>query len=180
LRIIAGIYKKHHLVSVSENTARPTTDFLKETIFNILPDCTDLDFLDLYAGSGAIALEALSRGANHVVMVEFSHPAISAIYNNIAKLNCKSHCKVIKKKVLPFIKKCQDQFDIIFLDPPYDKNLVNPTIAEIFDSSILKSDSLIVIEHSNQEKIKPVWHEHIIDSRESRHSQVTILQLSKT
>jgi len=177
LRIIAGKYKRRTLHSVPGNTARPTTDYLKETIFNIIPDCEDVVFLDLYAGSGSIGLEALSRGAARVVFVEFAHKSIATIISNINALGIREQCRLLRKKVLPFLRKCEDKFDIIFLDPPYDKNLVNATIAEIIQKDLLREGGCIVVEHSTRELIAPEWIEFIVQIKKTRQSQISILKI---
>ncbi|MCF7913007.1 MAG: 16S rRNA (guanine(966)-N(2))-methyltransferase RsmD [Candidatus Cloacimonetes bacterium] len=179
MRIIAGKYKKRTLQSVPGNTARPTMDFLKETIFNIIPDCEGKDFLDLYAGSGSIGLEAISRGASRAVFVEFAHNCIVTIIHNIDTLDCRDQCKLVRKKVLPFIRKCEDKFDLIFLDPPYDKKLVNSTIAEIIQNDLLREGGFIVIEHSIREKLAPEWDVYIHKIKKTRQSQVSILTVNK-
>ncbi len=178
MRIIAGKYKRTELKSVPGNTARPTMDFLKETIFNILPDCSGIDFLDLYAGTGSIALEALSRGARRVVMVEFAQQSIAIIISNIEKLGCQTQCQVVRKKVIPFIRKSEDKFDIIFLDPPYEKGLVNETVTELIKADLLNNEGYIVIEHSIREKPDPAWESLIVQSKKTSQSQITIIKLS--
>ena len=175
MRIIAGIYKKRTLQGVPGNTARPTTDYLKETIFNIIPDCEGVDFLDLYSGSGSIGLEALSRGARSVVMVEFAHKSIATTISNIITLGCREQCRLVKKKVIPFVKKCEEQFDMIFLDPPYNKKLINSTIEEIFAADLLRDNGIIIAEHSSDEVLDEKWADHIIQIKKTRHSQVSII-----
>jgi len=179
LRIIAGKYKRRTLRSVPGNTARPTTDFMKETIFNTIPDCEGVDFLDLYSGSGSIGLEAISRGARRVVMVEFAHKSISTIINNIDTLGCREQCRLVRKKVIPFVKKCEDQFDFIFLDPPYNKKLINSTLAEIFEANLLRENGIIIAEHSPSESLEERWASYIIQIKKTRQSQVSILSLNK-
>jgi 16S rRNA (guanine966-N2)-methyltransferase len=177
LRIIAGKYKRRTLHSVPGITARPTTDYLKETIFNIIPDCEGAAFLDLYAGSGSIGLEAISRGAARAVLVEFAHKSIATIISNIDTLGCRNQCQLLRKKVLPFLRKCEEKFDIIFLDPPYDKKLVNVTIAEIIQKDLLQEGGCIVVEHSIREEIAPEWTEYILQIKKTRQSQVSILTI---
>lgn len=179
MRIIAGKYKRRTLRSVPGNTARPTTDFMKETIFNTIPDCEGVDFLDLYSGSGSIGLEAISRGARSVVMVEFAHKSISTIINNIDTLGCREQCRLVRKKVIPFVKKCEDQFDFIFLDPPYNKKLINSTLAEIFEANLLRENGIIIAEHSPSESLEERWASYIIQIKKTRQSQVSILSLNK-
>lgn len=176
MRIIAGNYKKRNLFSVPGQTARPTTDFLKESLFNIIGDCTGVSFLDLYAGSGSVGLEALSRGARKVVFVEFSQKSIITIIKNINILESKEFCRLVRKKVIPYLKKSEERFDIVFLDPPYDHGLVNKTIREIVQNQVAISGGRIIIEHSQKEKIDDEFRDMIIKEKATRHSMITILQ----
>ena len=98
MRIIAGKNKRTSLYSVPGDKTRPTTDFIRELIFSVIQDCNDLDVLDLYAGSGSMGLEALSRGAAHSTFVDVSERSIKTINKNIAKLNCSDISSVYKKR----------------------------------------------------------------------------------
>jgi 16S rRNA (guanine966-N2)-methyltransferase len=153
MRIITGKFKKANLFSVQGNTTRPTTDFIKEAIFSTIFDCENLLVLDLYAGSGSLGLEALSRGASFVDFIEFSEKAIQAIIKNIHKLKCEEQAHIYRKKVSSFLKKTGKKYDLIFMDPPYDKSLVNKTIELIIENSVLSESGKIVVEHSPHEKI---------------------------
>lgn len=175
MRIIAGKYKKAKLFSVEGRTARPTSDFMKEVIFNVLQNCENSKVLDLFAGSGALGLEAVSRGADSAIFVEFSDRSIKTIIKNIEKLDCKEKTRVYKKRVSSFLNWNEQKFDVIFLDPPYDKNLINKTIKKILDSNILNPGGKIVAEHSVREKILPELSEKIVFNRSTRNNQVSIL-----
>ena len=153
MRIITGKFKKANLFSVPGNTTRPTTDFIKEAIFSTIFDCKNLLVLDLYAGSGSLGLEALSRGAKFVDFIEFSEKAIKAIIKNIHKLKCEDQSHIYRKKVSSFLKKTDKKYDLIIMDPPYEKNLVNKTIESILENSLLSETGKIVVEHSPKEKI---------------------------
>lgn len=175
MRIIAGEFKKSKLFSVEGKRARPTSDFMKEVIFNVLFECEGQNVLDLYAGSGALGLEAISRGAESAVFVEFSDRAIATIKKNIDKLKCNSQTKVYKKRVSSYLNWNKVKFDLIFLDPPYDKNLVNKTIKKILEKEILKKDGKIIAEHSIREKIYPKFAELIEFNKKTRSNQISIL-----
>ncbi|PID28263.1 MAG: 16S rRNA (guanine(966)-N(2))-methyltransferase RsmD [Candidatus Cloacimonadota bacterium] len=154
MRIISGKFKKANLFSVPGNTTRPTSDAVKEMIFSTLFDCKDSDVLDLYAGSGSLGLEALSRGAGYAEFVDGSQKSVSVIGKNIEKLNCKKQTRINRKKVLSFLGKCEKKYDLIFLDPPYNKGLINPTIEKIIEFDILKPGGRVVAEYSKKEKLK--------------------------
>ena len=178
MRIIAGKYKKTNLFPVLDRTARPTTDYLKEVIFSVLYDCHGKKVLDLFAGSGALGLEALSRGAEKVVFVDFSDNAIKAIKQNISKLKCEKECRIYKKRVSSYLMKTTEKFDLVFLDPPYDKHLVNSTIELIFEKELLNSNGKIIVEHSKDEKISEDLLPLIDYKKESGRTIITILTLN--
>src|SRR5215469_12643770 len=122
MRVVAGKYRGRTLRTVRGHAVRPTSDRLRETLFNILsPEIVGARFLDLCAGSGAIGIEALSRGASHVTFVEKSRPACSVIRDNLASLSiegqslvCRDTASAIKSLAIKGA-----QFDLIFFDPPY-------------------------------------------------------------
>lgn len=157
MRIISGKFKKRRLYAVPGRSTRPTTDFNREMLFSAYQDYEGKRVLDLYAGTGSFGLEALSRGAVWVDFVEFASPAIATILANIKLLNCADECHIYRKKVLPFLHDCKQQYDIIFLDPPYARDLINPTLAAIYQESILREDGVIIVEHSKQEAIKEAF-----------------------
>lgn len=157
MRIITGKFKKANLFSVPGKTARPTTDYIKEVIYSVISSCSGKNILDLYAGSGSLGFEALSRNAEFVDFVDFSDKSIKTMKRNIEKLKCTSECKIHKKKVSAFLNRCEKKFDLIFMDPPYNKDLVNSTIEKIIDNELLTKNGYIVIEHSPREKLLEKW-----------------------
>ncbi|MCD4818876.1 MAG: 16S rRNA (guanine(966)-N(2))-methyltransferase RsmD [Candidatus Cloacimonetes bacterium] len=176
MRIITGKFKKTNLFSVSGNTTRPTTDFIKEAIFSTIFNCENLLVLDLYAGSGSLGLEAISRGAKFVDFIEFSEKAIQAIIKNIQKLKCEEQSHIYRKKVSSFLKKTDKKYDLIFMDPPYDKNLVNKTIELILENSLLNESGKIVVEHSPQEIIVDLIDEMTFFQKKYSDTIITIIE----
>ncbi|OQX70656.1 MAG: 16S rRNA (guanine(966)-N(2))-methyltransferase RsmD [Candidatus Cloacimonas sp. 4484_275] len=174
MRIIAGKYKKSNLFTVPGFTSRPTTDFLREVIFSVVFDWEDKTVLDLFAGSGSLGFEAISRGANSVDFVDASEKAIKTILKNKHKLGCEN-CRIHKKRVNSFLRKCETKFDMIFLDPPYEKNLVNDTLNIIFENRLLRTGGIIIAEHSVYEKIDEKFREKIQNEKTTKHSAVTFL-----
>lgn len=175
MRIIAGRYKGLHIDSVDGLTARPTTDYTREVIFSTLYDL-DIDLanvLDLYAGSGALGLEALSRGAEKLTSVEASKKSVSTIISNIKRLKCENQCKVILKKVDYFIKNCDESYDLILADPPYDKGLLNSTLDLIFKSNILSKDGVLVFEHTVREKVDDEYLQYLFKEKNTRNIAVS-------
>lgn len=153
MRIITGKYKGRHFDIPHSFKARPTTDFAKENIFNVLRayiDFEDSAALDLFAGTGSISLELLSRGASTVVSVEMDRDHAAFIAQCVKKLGDDS-CRIIRGDVFRFIKSCRQQFDFIFADPPY----VLPKIPEIpdmiFEKNMLKDCGIMVVEHGSRD-----------------------------
>ena len=175
MRVIAGKFKKSNLFSVPGKTTRPTTDYIKELIFSVIQDCEDKTILDLYAGSGGISIEAISRGAKFATMIDFSNKAIMTIKKNIEKLGISKQCRIYKKRSVNFLHKCEEKYDLIFLDPPYNKNLVNKTIEAIFENNALNPDGVIIVEHSSQEKISPLYIKKITYEKKNGDTTITIL-----
>ena len=139
MRIIAGTARSLPLKTIEGKDTRPTTDKTKETLFNVMQfDVPGAYFLDLFAGSGQIGLEALSRGAAYAVFVENSRKAASCIEDNI---HFTKFDKVSRLMMTDAV--------IVFMDPPYNKELEKEVLITLSDSDILKDDTLIVVEASN-------------------------------
>jgi 16S rRNA (guanine966-N2)-methyltransferase len=176
MRVIAGKFKKANLVTVKSRDTRPTTDFLKEVIFSVLGDCNVKLVLDLYAGSGALGLEALSRGAERTLFVDMSMNAIKAMKTNVHKLKCEEDCHIYKKKVSAFLKVRNEKFDLIFMDPPYNKGLINSTIELIFQNKLLAEKGRIVVERSRNESLAEEWHDLVVYDKRYGDNVVTVLK----
>ena len=152
MRVIAGTARRIQLETVKGNNTRPTTDRIKETLFNIINnDLYDIDFLDLFSGSGAFGIEALSRGANSATFVENNRNAIKCIETNLEKTNLKEQGNIVFGDVMRSLESLQlkkQTFHIIFMDPPYNKQLENKVLEFLKDSCILDNDTLIIVEAS--------------------------------
>ena len=175
MRVISGRFKKANLVTVKNKNTRPTTDFLKEVMFSVLGNCSDKTVLDLYAGSGALGLEALSRGATKSVFVDMANDAIKAIKANLLKLKCEKECRIYRKKVSAFLKTEENEYDLIFLDPPYNKELVNLTIDLIFSNNLLARKGRIIVERSKLELLNEKWADMVIYDKNYSDSAITVL-----
>ncbi|MFO7895702.1 MAG: 16S rRNA (guanine(966)-N(2))-methyltransferase RsmD [Candidatus Cloacimonadales bacterium] len=176
MRVIAGKYKKSNLFSVPGKTSRPTTDYIKELLFSVIQDCQDQHILDLYAGSGGISFEALSRGAKFATMVDFSDKAISTMKKNIAKLGCSESCRIHKKRATSFLQKTEQNFDLIFMDPPYEKNLVNKTLQQIVENERLNPAGKVIIEHSFREQVAEKYSAQVSYHKKCGETAITILE----
>ncbi len=151
MRIIAGSRRSLPLKTAPGYNTRPTTDKIKETLFNcIQAEIPGSYFLDLFAGSGQIGLEALSRGAEYAVFIEKDKKAISCIEDNIVFTKFTKESRLITKDVLFALSELEGKykFDIIFMDPPYNKDLEKEVLYRLKDSSLMKENTLIVVEAS--------------------------------
>ncbi|NLZ53543.1 MAG: 16S rRNA (guanine(966)-N(2))-methyltransferase RsmD [Thermoanaerobacteraceae bacterium] len=153
MRIIGGIHKGRKIKSVKGMLTRPTTDFVREALFNIISDKVfGSNFLDLFAGTGAVGLEALSRGAEKVVFVEKNMTACSVINQNLRDLKFIDKALVVQSDIVSAIQKLAlggYVFDIIFLDPPYYKNYIEKTLGTLKDFNI--AGSIVVVQHPKNE-----------------------------
>lgn len=154
LRVIAGRWKGRRLLAVKGMHTRPTSDRVKEAIFNILQQrIIGSNVLDLFAGTGNLGLEALSRGCSKVTFVEKDPRAVDVLNKNRANLGCIEQTTVLRDDAFHAIKRFsgKERFDIIFADPPYSKGLEVPLLTAIADSGILSEDGIMVLEHSNRD-----------------------------
>lgn len=152
MRIIAGLYKGRKIKAPKGFFTRPTQDRIKESLFNILfNEIYGKKVLDLFAGSGNLGIESLSRGAKSSIFVDEDKTAVEIIKNNLEHLKIDKNAQVLKLDVISAIKnfhKNNEKFDIIFLDPPYDKNYEEKVINSILEYDILNDKGLLIIEHS--------------------------------
>lgn len=148
LRIIGGTYKSRKINTPKGTQTRPTSDMVRGAVFNILQNCENARFLDLFAGSGAWGLEAISRGAKEAVFVDSDRNAIQCITKNIAALDIETQCQVKKADALKFIQQNPDPFDIIYIDPPYGKGLAESLLIEIHSRKLLAPSGILFIEES--------------------------------
>lgn len=151
MRVIAGKAKRMPLKTVPGNHTRPTTDRIKETLFNILQDdIYDSRFLDLFAGSGAIGIEALSRGAKQAVFVEQNRQAVECIKSNLKFTRLDANAQVLAGDVFSALSKLVSQppFSIIFMDPPYNQLWERRVLETLADSSLIDEETLIIVEAS--------------------------------
>lgn len=149
MRVITGIYKGRHFDVPRTFKARPTTDFAKENIFNVLQGYTDLEgatALDLFAGTGSISLELLSRGCRQVVSVEADRDHAAFIRQCMKKVGTDNNI-LIRGDVFRFLKGCRQQFDLIFADPPYALDRLEEIPSLIFAAGLLAPGGLLVFEH---------------------------------
>ena len=160
MRIIGGIHKGKQLLPPKNLPVRPTTDFAKEALFNVLNNRIDFDeltILDLFAGTGNIALEFASRGAKKIIAIDTHSPCLNFIRDTAKQLNLKS-INTDRADVFKFLKKAHTTFDVIFADPPYEL----PNIAEIselvFVHHVLNPLGLLIVEHGPKTDLSSQLH----------------------
>lgn len=165
MRIITGEYKGRHFDVPRSFKARPTTDFAKENIFNVLSGYIDFDgttALDLFSGTGSISLELVSRGCDRVVSVEQDRDHHAFILQCLKKLGT-DRCVPLRGDVFRFIKSCRQQFDFIFADPPYALKELPQIPQLIFDKGLLADGGIFVFEHGKDYDFSS--DEHFVDHR---------------
>lgn len=157
MRILSGKAKNKRLKSQKGHKVRPPLARIKESLFGILkPYIYDSLFLDLYSGTGSIALEALSQGAKRAVMIDQNNESIKVIIENVNNLGFQDKCRAYKNDALRAIEilgKKREEFDIVFMDPPYHDEVCEVTISKVIECNILKKNGLIVAEHHINEKL---------------------------
>jgi 16S rRNA (guanine966-N2)-methyltransferase len=157
LRIIAGELKGRKLRSVRGTKTRPTAERIREAIFNILAfQIQESTVLDLFAGTGAFGIEALSRGAESVVFVDVDNDSISVLQENIRSFSLESPTKILRwdlTRNLNCLGSLRSAFNLIFMDPPYNKNMIEPTLYNLHSSQSMENGARIVVEHSYLEPV---------------------------
>ena len=161
MRVIAGAYRGRVLRTVEGAEVRPTSDRLRETLFNILaPRVLASRFLDVCAGSGAVGIEAISRGASPVTLIENSRRARSAIEANLRTLGIGGAVRLISRDALAALAQLaesSEQFDIVFFDPPYESGLYDPVMSNLAASNLISLDSITVVEHRAKHRLAPAY-----------------------
>jgi len=153
MRIIGGKFKKKAIRPPKNFKARPTTDMAKESLFNILEneyEIKNLKILDLFGGTGSISYEFASRGVNDITCVELNYNHHNFIKKTVNELRIKNEITVIKADAFRFLNKCDQQFDLIFADPPYDLRGIENIPELVFKNELLLPESLLIVEHSDK------------------------------
>ena len=165
MRIIRGRHQRRQIVAPDNLPTRPTTDMAKESLFNILENQIDWEettALDLFAGTGNISYELVSRGCPHVTAVDENNNCVRFIRETANKLNMKE-LLVIRSDVYRFLDKHKIQYDLIFADPPYDCEHYNELVQLIFDKNLLREGGMFVLEHDKYQSFEE--HPHFMEQR---------------
>lgn len=165
MRVISGTARGKKLVSLEGMNTRPTLDRVKEALFNILQfDIRDKNMLDLFAGSGAIGIEAISRGAKSATFCDNSSDAIRIIETNIKNTRSTAKATILNKdyvQALEFLAKKNSKFDIIYLDPPYRTEFANIAVDRIIELNLLSKDGIMILETDDASKEETIKREGI-------------------
>ena len=154
MRIISGKARGTKLYTLEGNLTRPTLDRVKESLFNILQnDINDCVFLDMFSGSGAIGLEAASRGAKKVILCDKNKQAIEIIEKNIQKTHLENNVVLYKKDFENMLDNLNEKIDIVYIDPPYKTDLAYKAVKKLLDSNLLTYNTLVIIETDEEERI---------------------------
>ncbi|MBM4339436.1 MAG: 16S rRNA (guanine(966)-N(2))-methyltransferase RsmD [Deltaproteobacteria bacterium] len=157
MRIISGTSRGRKLTTPKGHTMRPTSDRVKESIFNILGDEVEGKMvLDLFAGTGNLGIEALSRGAKRTCFVEKANEALRIIKKNLLQCGFSGQAEIFSKEVnraISMFKARNESFDLILMDPPYEKEWVERTLVKLNNHNIYHEGSILVIEHSRREPL---------------------------
>ena len=152
MRIITGIARGIKLDTLPTDAVRPTTEMAKEGIFSAIQfDLDSRRVLDLFAGSGQLGLEALSRGAESAVFVDESQASVDIVKRNAQKTKLFQQCKIVRMDFTDYLKKCKDTFHFIFVDPPYGKKLLPEVVKKIMKAGVLADDGIIILEGEDAE-----------------------------
>ncbi len=159
MRVISGIYKGRRLKSVEGTQVRPTSDRLRETLFNVLSSSVEgARFVDICAGTGAVGIEALSRGAAHVTFIESNRKAAQVLSENLEHCGITENVKVINRDAVATLKYFAQhflQFDYFYLDPPYDSDLYSQILWTLAKSKLIAEEGLVMVEHRKKNELLP-------------------------
>ena len=189
MRIISGIFRGKKLIKFNKVGIKPTTDKTRESIFNIIISYLKINeinnnlplqgfnVLDIFAGTGALGFEAISRGAKNVTFIEKSPDNLRVLYKNADHLKVNEKVEIIKRSIRK-VKKIDGKFDLIFMDPPYQMDLIiKKTLKKILDFKITKKEAVIIIEYAKKKKIVIPKEFEIIKEKNYGNSSITLIKL---
>lgn len=185
MRVISGSLKGHRLRAVGRGNVRPTSQRVREAVFDILPmDLSGVRVLDLYAGVGAMGIEAVSRGALFCVFVDSDHQAAKTIKDNVTALGLREKGRVMNKRAGPALKLLNadgERFDLVLVDPPYKSGDHDKIMRLMSELDILTEEAIIVVEHDPASKIEESYDPLVrYDHREYGKTAVSFYKRSET
>lgn len=181
LRIISGTRRGRKLFEFDGMDIRPTTDRVRESLFNLIQDyIAEARVLDLFGGSGALSFEALSRGAKSVVICDIDKRSLELIKKNAVALRFEDKVTVVAQAAEQYTKGTREKFDVIFLDPPYNKGYISPILSAITQGDILSDNGIIVLESDNTDEHGEVYGLDILKQRKYGRTYITIYKGKQT
>ena len=188
MRIISGKFRSRKLIKFNKEGIKPTSDKMRESIFNIIISYFNfknknnlplqgLNVLDIFSGTGALGLESISRGAENVTFIEKSKDNLRVLYKNIDHLKVSKKVKIIKRSIR-MVKKIDGKFDLIFMDPPYQMDLIiKKTLKKILDFKIIKKETLIILEYAKRKKISIPKDLKVVKKKDYGNSSLKLIKL---
>lgn len=180
MRIISGTARGRSLVAPAGEKTRPTLDFVRESLFNIIRwDVQDARVLDLFAGTGALSLEAISRGAKEAVLIDMDRDACAAIKKNMESTKLGDRCRLLARdyqQAMDTLAREGQKFDVVFIDPPYRMENTGEMCAALYDKGLLSDSFMIVVEHKRG--LAPLLDERFeaYDLRKYRDTEITFVR----
>ncbi|MBR3796476.1 MAG: 16S rRNA (guanine(966)-N(2))-methyltransferase RsmD [Clostridia bacterium] len=180
MRIISGTARGRSLVAPAGEKTRPTLDFVRESLFNIIRwDVQDARVLDLFAGTGALSLEAVSRGAREAVLIDMDRDACAAIRKNMESTKLGDRCRLLQRdyqQAMDMLAREGQKFDVVFIDPPYRMENTGDMCAALYDKGLLSDAFMIVVEHKRG--LAPLLDERFeaYDLRKYRDTEITFVR----
>ena len=168
LRVVSGFLKGRRIRTLSGYRLRPTSQRVKEAIFDLVQlEWETCEVLDLFAGSGALGIEALSRGAKRAVFVERDPAAAHLLRENLSRMGLAAMAKVVKADALRFLRKGpeRERYQVVFADPPYEKDLARKCLLELAERGWVASGGMVVMEHSKREEMEEKIGSLVLESR---------------
>jgi 16S rRNA (guanine(966)-N(2))-methyltransferase RsmD len=157
MRIVGGEYKGRRIAVPSNFPSRPTTDFAKEGLFNVLEnqyDLSDLEVLDLCSGTGNISLEFLSRGVKEVTAVDSHTNCLKFVQKNASSIGIINKITTVKSDLISFVLNTNHTFDIVFADPPFNYDKYNQIVQTVFERNLLNENGILILEHIKQKSFE--------------------------
>lgn len=182
MRITGGESKGRTLNFPSRSDQRPTTDFLRSALFNLLESPAGQNVLDLYAGSGSVGLEALSREARTAVFVEKNKVLAGVIHDNAVLCGYPDRCRIIDADVQSALRdlyRQKQRFDMVFADPPYDQGLIGETIRALKTYPVLQEDGILALQHSVREALPSADGWTLVDQRKYGDHYLSFIRMDR-
>ena len=175
MRVITGSARGRRLETLPGEITRPTTEKVKESVFSAIQfDIEGRRVLDLFAGSGQLGIEALSRGARHCTFVEMRRDALALLKENLKVTNLQDNARVVPGDAIAFLSSCREKFDVILLDPPYHTDLMDRAVASILRFDILAEHGIMVCETAANHELDPLPEDLFESGRSYRYGQIKL------